>query len=81
MNISLTVVPVFPVTEKVYESESYSEAEDEAPVKQAPTKCSTAKLHAAGNNKEEEKKSQKKTSANTNKGTKQASIMGFFQKK
>uniref|UniRef100_A0A3P8X769 DNA polymerase delta subunit 3 n=1 Tax=Cynoglossus semilaevis TaxID=244447 RepID=A0A3P8X769_CYNSE len=69
------------VTEKVYESESYSEAEDEAPVKQAPTKCSTAKLHAAGNNKEEEKKSQKKTSANTNKGTKQASIMGFFQKK
>ncbi|KAM4604623.1 DNA polymerase delta subunit 3 [Polymixia lowei] len=66
------------VTEKGYESESYSETEDcvqsskPAPKDPVPAKPPTSK---------EEKKSQKKTSANTNKGTKQASIMGFFQKK
>lgn len=67
------------VTEKGYESESYSEAEDDAKAtKQAPKDPFPAKLAA---NKHEEKKSHKKTSANANKGTKQASIMGFFQKK
>lgn len=68
------------VTEKGYGSESYSETEDEGPApKQAPEVLLTAKLPTR--NKEDEKKSQKKTSANANKGTKQASIMGFFQKK
>ncbi|GAA6227887.1 DNA polymerase delta subunit 3 isoform X3 [Lates japonicus] len=68
------------VTEKGYESESYSEAEDDAQAtKQAPKGPVPAKLPASS--KESEKKSQKKMSANANKGTKQASIMGFFQKK
>ncbi|XP_039999887.1 DNA polymerase delta subunit 3 isoform X2 [Xiphias gladius] len=68
------------VTEKVYESESYSEAEDDIQAtKQAPKDPIPAKLPAS--NREDEKKSHKKTSANGNKGTKQASIMGFFQKK
>nr|XP_043880442.1 DNA polymerase delta subunit 3 isoform X3 [Solea senegalensis] len=66
------------VTEKGYESESYSEAEEDVPVKQAPKNPFPAKLTAS--NKEDEKKGQKKT-ASANKGTKQASIMGFFQKK
>lgn len=67
------------VTEKGYESESYSEAEDDAlATKQAPKDPFPAKPAA---NKHDEKKSHKKTSANANKGTKQASIMGFFQKK
>ncbi|XP_047445425.1 DNA polymerase delta subunit 3 [Mugil cephalus] len=65
------------VTEKGYESESYSESEDDfKPSKQAPVR---AKLPSRS--KDDEKKSQKKTSANANKGSKQASIMGFFQKK
>ncbi|XP_028987808.1 DNA polymerase delta subunit 3 [Betta splendens] len=68
------------VTEKVYESESYSETEDDAqPTKQAPKDVGAAKLPAS--QKDDEKKSQKKASANANKGSKQASIMGFFQKK
>lgn len=68
------------VTEKVYESESYSETEDDVqPAKQAPKGPTSAKLPAS--HKQDEKKSQKKASANANKGTKQASIMGFFQKK
>lgn len=65
------------VTEKCYESESYSETEDDVQAtKQTPL---PAKLPAS--NKQDEKRSQKKASANANKGTKQASIMGFFQKK
>ncbi|XP_053186509.1 DNA polymerase delta subunit 3 [Scomber japonicus] len=68
------------VTEKAYESESYSEAEDDfKPTKQAPKHPLPAKQQKS--NKEDEKKSQKKASANANKGSKQASIMGFFQKK
>ncbi|XP_040911345.1 DNA polymerase delta subunit 3 [Toxotes jaculatrix] len=68
------------VTEKGYESESYSETEDDVQAnKQAPKDPIPAKLPAS--NKEDEKKSQRKTSANANKGAKQASIMGFFQKK
>ncbi|KAM9844482.1 DNA polymerase delta subunit 3 isoform 2-T2 [Aulostomus maculatus] len=64
------------VTEKGYESESYSEAEEDVSACRdpAPARPPTSK-------KEEEKKSQKRTSANASKGTKQASIMGFFQKK
>ncbi|TNN41005.1 DNA polymerase delta subunit 3 [Liparis tanakae] len=68
------------VTEKCYESESYSEAEDDVrAVKPAPRNPAAVKLPAGA--KPEEKRSHKKTSAAANKGTKQASIMGFFQKK
>lgn len=70
------------VTEKGYESESYSEAEDDAAAqttKQAPRDPFPAK--PAAGSRSDEKKSQKKTSANASKGAKQASIMGFFQKK
>ncbi|KAA8587335.1 hypothetical protein FQN60_016748 [Etheostoma spectabile] len=68
------------VTEKGYESESYSEAEDDS---QAPKHTPKDPFPAKrpGSSKQDEKKSQKKASANSNKGTKQASIMGFFQKK
>ncbi|XP_019115258.2 DNA polymerase delta subunit 3 isoform X1 [Larimichthys crocea] len=68
------------VTEKCYESESYSETEDDVQAtKQASKDPVPAKRPAS--HKPDEKKSQKKTSANANKGSKQASIMGFFQKK
>lgn len=68
------------MTEKVYESESYSETEDDfQPTKQTLKVVAPAKLPAS--RKEDEKKSHKKTSVNANKGAKQASIMGFFQKK
>ncbi|KAM3603880.1 uncharacterized protein V6R79_003415 [Siganus canaliculatus] len=67
------------VTEKGFESESYSEAEEDPATKQTPRDPFPAKLQASS--KQEEKKSQKKASANANKGTKQASIMGFFHKK
>ncbi|XP_062261167.1 DNA polymerase delta subunit 3 [Platichthys flesus] len=68
------------VTEKGYESESYSEAEDDFQAGKQPAKnLVPAKLPAPS--REDQKKSQKKTTANANKGSKQASIMGFFQKK
>ncbi|XP_068427175.1 DNA polymerase delta subunit 3 isoform X2 [Clinocottus analis] len=69
------------VTEKGYESESYSEAEDDVhAAKRAAKDPVAAKLPSS--TKPGEKRTQKKTSANNaNKGTKQASIMGFFQKK
>ncbi|KAM8727190.1 DNA polymerase delta subunit 3 isoform 1-T1 [Acanthopagrus schlegelii] len=68
------------VTEKAYESESYSETEDDfQATKQAPKDPFPSKPPAS--KKQEEKKSQKKMSASANKGGKQASIMGFFQKK
>ncbi|XP_034559646.1 DNA polymerase delta subunit 3 [Notolabrus celidotus] len=68
------------VTEKGYVSESYSETEDDfKPTKQALKDPFPAKPPTS--NKQDEKKSQKKASANANKGGKQASIMGFFQKK
>ncbi|KAJ8266577.1 hypothetical protein GJAV_G00132070 [Gymnothorax javanicus] len=65
------------VTEKRYESESYSESEDEFKASK-PLEESAPNKSPAGK-KEEEKRSQKKAAAN--KTTKQASIMGFFQKK
>ncbi|KAM3866158.1 DNA polymerase delta subunit 3 [Diretmus argenteus] len=68
------------VTEKGYESESYSETEDDArSTKPAPKDPAPPKIPAS--KKENEKKSHKKAAANANKGAKQASIMGFFQKK
>lgn len=68
------------VTEKAYESESYSEAdEDVQAAKPAPKNPVPPK--PAASNKEGEKRSHKKTAASANKGAKQASIMGFFHKK
>ncbi|XP_069564991.1 DNA polymerase delta subunit 3 [Brachyistius frenatus] len=69
------------VTEKDYESESYSETEEEEvkSSKQAPRDAVKPKL--ASSSREDEKRSQKKSSSSANKGAKQASIMGFFQKK
>ncbi|XP_056913024.1 DNA polymerase delta subunit 3 isoform X1 [Takifugu flavidus] len=68
------------VTEKGYESESYSETEDDV---QATRQAGKDPVPAkpAVSNKQEDKKGHKKSSANANKGAKQASIMGFFQKK
>ncbi|XP_070701317.1 DNA polymerase delta subunit 3 isoform X2 [Pempheris klunzingeri] len=68
------------VTEKGYESESYSETEDDFQASKPTPKVPISARLPAGN-KQDEKKNQKKTSANANKGTKQASIMGFFHKK
>ncbi|XP_008432145.1 DNA polymerase delta subunit 3 [Poecilia reticulata] len=68
------------VTEKDYVSESYSESEDDFQrTKQAPRNNNKAKLPSSS--KDNDKKTQKKSSASSNKGSKQASIMGFFQKK
>ncbi|KAJ8342813.1 hypothetical protein SKAU_G00327410 [Synaphobranchus kaupii] len=69
------------VTEKRYESESYSESEDDfkACKPPPPKEFAPLKPSAGKKKKEEEKRSQKKAAAN--KTTKQASIMGFFQKK
>ncbi|XP_035636847.1 DNA polymerase delta subunit 3 [Oncorhynchus keta] len=67
------------VTEKDYESESYSETEDDFKFSQ-PTPKNPNQPKPSTGKKEEEKKS-KKASAASNKSTKQASIMGFFQKK
>ncbi|XP_056453428.1 DNA polymerase delta subunit 3 isoform X1 [Gadus chalcogrammus] len=65
------------VTEKGYESESYSDSEDHVP----SAKASNVPARAAAGKREDEKKSKKKISPPATKGTKQASIMGFFQKK
>ncbi|XP_037315365.2 DNA polymerase delta subunit 3 [Pungitius pungitius] len=65
------------VTEKGYESESYSEDEVHAP--KAPKDVVPAK--AGASSRADEKRSQKKAPPSANKGSKQASIVGFFQKK
>uniref|UniRef100_A0A8K9X4U0 DNA polymerase delta subunit 3 n=1 Tax=Oncorhynchus mykiss TaxID=8022 RepID=A0A8K9X4U0_ONCMY len=71
-------VQLFHVTEKGYESESYSETEDDfktskpSQLNPDPPKPSTGK-------KGEDKR--RKNVAASNKSTKQASIMGFFQNK
>uniref|UniRef100_A0A673L8X8 DNA polymerase delta subunit 3 n=1 Tax=Sinocyclocheilus rhinocerous TaxID=307959 RepID=A0A673L8X8_9TELE len=65
---------------KGYVSESYSENEEE-PEPNSQAKDSSSLKQSFGKREEEKKvKSQKKTST-ANKPTKQASIMGFFQKK
>uniref|UniRef100_A0A8C7XVF4 DNA polymerase delta subunit 3 n=1 Tax=Oryzias sinensis TaxID=183150 RepID=A0A8C7XVF4_9TELE len=68
------------VTEKGFESESYSESEEDF---RAPKAAQREPFKAKANpgSKEDDKKSQKKAPASSNKGGKQASIMGFFQKK
>lgn len=68
------------VTEKCYENESYSETEDDVQATKQVGK-NTVPPKPAASNKQEDKKGHKKSSANANKGAKQASIMGFFQKK
>ncbi|XP_060792033.1 DNA polymerase delta subunit 3 isoform X2 [Neoarius graeffei] len=70
------------VTEKGYETESYSESEDESKGATQPSDDSSSlkqPLPRMDEEKKVEEKSQKKAAAN--KATKQASIMGFFQKK
>ncbi|XP_076835621.1 DNA polymerase delta subunit 3 [Brachyhypopomus gauderio] len=72
------------VTEKGFESESYSESEDDFKAGGHPSKDSVSLKQALGKREEEKKsreKGQKKAPAAANKATKQATIMGFFQKK
>ncbi|XP_076155527.1 DNA polymerase delta subunit 3 isoform X1 [Alosa pseudoharengus] len=64
------------VTEKVLESESYSEDEEVE-----TSKPKAAVFPSFPGKKEEGRKNAKKTAAASNKSSKQASIMGFFQKK
>lgn len=68
------------VTEKGYESESYSETEEDIRATKQAGKNDVPAKPATGY-KQEDKRGHKKSSANANKGAKQASIMGFFQKK
>ncbi|XP_041707201.2 DNA polymerase delta subunit 3 isoform X1 [Coregonus clupeaformis] len=67
------------VTEKGYESESYSETEDDFKASKPAQKNPTPPKPSTG--KKQEEKRSKKVAAAANKSTKQASIMGFFQKK
>ncbi|MCJ8740858.1 hypothetical protein PDJAM_G00063880 [Pangasius djambal] len=72
------------VTEKGYESESYSESEDESKAATQPSEDSSSLKQPFVRMDEEKKvkeKSQKKPPAAVNKATRQASIAGFFQKK
>ncbi|XP_010868779.1 DNA polymerase delta subunit 3 [Esox lucius] len=66
------------VTEKGYASESYSESEEDFKASKQTGKNPTPPKPIG--KKDDEKKS-KKTATASNKSTKQASIMGFFQKK
>ncbi|XP_066196841.1 DNA polymerase delta subunit 3 isoform X2 [Sylvia atricapilla] len=68
------------VTEKVYESESCTDSEDEFPKPKAPAPNKQPVLPAKREPKEE-RKNLKKGAAPVNRANKQASIMGFFQKK
>uniref|UniRef100_A0A8C8C1Q2 DNA polymerase delta subunit 3 n=1 Tax=Oncorhynchus tshawytscha TaxID=74940 RepID=A0A8C8C1Q2_ONCTS len=66
------------VTEKSYESESYSETEDDFKASK-PSQMNPDLPKPSTGKKGEEKR--RKNVAASNKSTKQASIMGFFQKK
>lgn len=69
------------MTEKGYESESYSESDEDSKTNK-PSKDSGSLKQLLGKRDEEKKvkeKAQKKNAAN--KPVKQVSIMGFFQKK
>lgn len=61
-------------------SESYSESEDDFQASK-PAQRESSKAKPNLSSKDDDKKSQKKAPANSNKGAKQASIVGFFQKK
>lgn len=72
------------MTEKGYESESYSESEEDSKAATKPSEDSSLLKRPLSRMDEEKKvkeKSQKKASVAANKATKQASITGFFQKK
>ncbi|XP_028839813.1 DNA polymerase delta subunit 3 [Denticeps clupeoides] len=64
------------VTEKGYQSESYSESDDNTKANQKKTA-----IKPSVGKKEDQHKCQKKAMIVSNKVAKQASIMGFFQKK
>ncbi|XP_063275362.1 DNA polymerase delta subunit 3 [Prinia subflava] len=68
------------VTEKVYESESCTDSEDEFPKPKAPAPHKPPVLPTKREPKEE-RKNLKKGAAPANRANKQVSIMGFFQKK
>uniref|UniRef100_A0A3B3QZR2 DNA polymerase delta subunit 3 n=1 Tax=Paramormyrops kingsleyae TaxID=1676925 RepID=A0A3B3QZR2_9TELE len=68
------------VTEKGFESESYSESDDDFKVNKQPLKEPGASKAIFRKN-EEENKSQKRATAAAGKAAKQASTMGFFVKK
>ncbi|KAM4789121.1 DNA polymerase delta subunit 3 isoform 1-T1 [Cyanocitta cristata] len=68
------------VTEKVYESESCTDSEDEFPKPKAPAPHKQPALPTKREPKEE-RKNLKKGAAPANRANKQVSIMGFFQKK
>ncbi|RMC01770.1 hypothetical protein DUI87_21788 [Hirundo rustica rustica] len=68
------------VTEKVYESESCTDSEDEFPKPKAPAPHKQPVLPTKREPKEE-RKNLKKGAAPANRANKQVSIMGFFQKK
>ncbi|XP_062366969.1 DNA polymerase delta subunit 3 [Cinclus cinclus] len=68
------------VTEKVYESESCTDSEDEFSKPKAPAPHKQPLLPAKREPKEE-RKNLKKGAAPANRANKQVSIMGFFQKK
>ncbi|KAL7844233.1 hypothetical protein SRHO_G00227720 [Serrasalmus rhombeus] len=72
------------VTEKGYETESYSESEDDFKATSQPSEDSGSVKQLLGKREEntsKEKAQKKAPAAAANKATKQASIMGFFQKK
>ncbi|XP_030120395.1 DNA polymerase delta subunit 3 isoform X2 [Taeniopygia guttata] len=68
------------VTEKVYESESCTDSEDEFPKTKAPAPQEQAMLPTKREPKEE-RKNPKKGAAPASRANKQVSIMGFCQKK
>lgn len=76
-------VPVFfviPVTEKVYESESCTDSEEEGKMKVASAHRPPAAA-VKKESKEEPRKGHKKGTAALGKANRQVSITGFFQKK
>lgn len=68
------------MTEKVYESESCTDSEDDFTKSKPPPPQKQPALPAKKEPKEE-KKNLKKGPAAANRANKQVSIMGFFQKK
>uniref|UniRef100_A0A8C8SI91 DNA polymerase delta subunit 3 n=1 Tax=Pelusios castaneus TaxID=367368 RepID=A0A8C8SI91_9SAUR len=68
------------VTEKVYESESCTDSEEEFIKSKLPAACNQSTA-AVKKDPKEERKGPKKGAATGSKANKQVSIMGFFQKK
>lgn len=70
---------MFPVTEKVYESESCTDSEDD--FRSKPSALHRPSAGVAKKELREERKGARKGPAALGRANKQASIMGFFQKK